>query len=114
RGPHRRGQPCIRQSDRGRRAGPGRRRRPRRNAVPLFGGCSARRGGLADLLPAPTLARVRRTAFALAGSAALIAIGLLGATAFNPDDGVVVHSEPLWRVFGIGAYVGALTFWLSV
>ena len=57
---------------------------------------------------------MRRTAFAMAGSAALIAIGLLGVSAFNPDDGIVFHSEPLWRVFGIGAYVGALTFWLSV
>jgi hypothetical protein len=26
---------------------------------------------------------------------------------------MVLHSEALWRVFGIGAYLGALTFWLG-
>jgi hypothetical protein len=33
-------------------------------------------------------------------------VGLLGAGAFNPDDGTVFRSEALWRVFGLGAYFG--------
>jgi hypothetical protein len=32
--------------------------------------------------------------------------GLLGAGAFNPDDGSVLRSEALWRIFGLGAYFG--------
>jgi hypothetical protein len=32
-------------------------------------------------------------------------VGLLGAGAFNPDDGFVVRNEALWRVFGITAYI---------
>jgi hypothetical protein len=43
---------------------------------------------------------------ALLVSAALAIGGLLGATAFNPDTGLRLHSEPLWRVFGIAAYLG--------
>jgi hypothetical protein len=39
---------------------------------------------------------------------AAVWIGLLGAWAFNPDDGAIAHAEPLWRVFGIAAYLGAL------
>jgi len=44
-------------------------------------------------------------------------VGFLGAYAFNPDDGVVLHSEPLWTVFGVavyGAFMAALVlivFW---
>jgi hypothetical protein len=30
-----------------------------------------------------------------------IVIGLSGAGAFNPDTGAVLHSEALWRIFGI-------------
>jgi hypothetical protein len=37
---------------------------------------------------------------------AMTGVGLLGAGAFNPDDGSVLRSEALWRIFGIGAYVG--------
>ena len=37
---------------------------------------------------------------------AAAAVGLLGAAAFNPDDGFLLHSEPLWRAFGITAYAG--------
>jgi hypothetical protein len=40
-------------------------------------------------------------------------VGLVGAGLFNPDDGSLVHSEALWRVFGIGAYLGAAMFWIS-
>jgi hypothetical protein len=36
---------------------------------------------------------------------AVFAVGVLGAGAFNPDDGFVVRSEALWTVFGITAYV---------
>ena len=36
----------------------------------------------------------------------LVAVGLLGASAFNPDDGSLLRSEPLWRVFGLAAYLG--------
>ena len=43
---------------------------------------------------------------ALLLAVAVTAVGLLGAAAFNPDDGFVLRSEPLWRVFGIGAYAG--------
>jgi hypothetical protein len=32
--------------------------------------------------------------------------GLLGASAFNPDDGFLLRSEPLWTVFGLAAYFG--------
>jgi hypothetical protein len=31
---------------------------------------------------------------------------MLGAAAFNPDSGLLVHSEPVWRVFGLAAYLG--------
>ena len=36
----------------------------------------------------------------------LVAVGLLGASTFNPDDGSLLRSEPLWRVFGLAAYLG--------
>jgi formate hydrogenlyase subunit 3/multisubunit Na+/H+ antiporter MnhD subunit len=39
---------------------------------------------------------------------AAVGIGMLGAWAFNPDDGAVAHVEPLWRLFGITVYLGAL------
>lgn len=32
--------------------------------------------------------------------------GFLGAAAFNPDDGFLLHSRPLWQAFGIASYVG--------
>ena len=44
-------------------------------------------------------------------------VGFVGAWAFNPDDGAVQHSEPLWTVFGLavyGAVIAALAlivFW---
>jgi NADH:ubiquinone oxidoreductase subunit 5 (subunit L)/multisubunit Na+/H+ antiporter MnhA subunit len=41
-------------------------------------------------------------------------IGLLGAAAFNPDDGFVVHSEALWRIFGITAYIAIAAGFLLV
>jgi hypothetical protein len=41
----------------------------------------------------------------------LIALfSLLGAAAFNPDSGFLLHSEPLWRVFGLAAYVSWIAF----
>ncbi|MFL5841496.1 MAG: hypothetical protein ACJ77Z_13690 [Thermoleophilaceae bacterium] len=51
--------------------------------------------------------RRRPLGIAVAIAFAAIWIGLLGAWAFNPDDGAVAHAEPLWRVFGITAYLGA-------
>lgn len=30
-----------------------------------------------------------------------IVVGCLGAWAFNPDTGAVLHSEVLWRIFGV-------------
>jgi len=38
--------------------------------------------------------------FALTGVLTL-PVGLLGAAAFNPDSGFVVHSMVLWRIFGL-------------
>ena len=35
-----------------------------------------------------------------------ISLGLLGASAFHPDDGYLLQSEPLWTVFGLAAYLG--------
>jgi amino acid transporter len=49
---------------------------------------------------------VRIWLVALVIAALLFVVGLLGAAAFNPDDGVLAHSEPLWRLFGITAYLG--------
>jgi hypothetical protein len=43
-------------------------------------------------------------AFLIAVSA--ISLGLLGASAFNPDDGFLLQSELLWRIFGLAAYFG--------
>jgi hypothetical protein len=39
-------------------------------------------------------------------SAAVIPAGMLGAWAFNPDSGVLLHAEVLWRVFGSMAELG--------
>jgi heme/copper-type cytochrome/quinol oxidase subunit 2 len=46
----------------------------------------------------------------LAGVALLAAIpvGGAGAWAFNPDSGAVLHSEILWRIFGIMCEGGAV------
>jgi hypothetical protein len=43
-----------------------------------------------------------------------LAVGLLGASAFNPDDGLLVRSEPLWRTFGITAYIAMAAGYLLV
>jgi hypothetical protein len=34
-------------------------------------------------------------------------LGLLGASATNPGTGWLLHSEALWRVFGVLTYLGA-------
>jgi len=41
-------------------------------------------------------------------AAATGALGMLGAWAFNPNDGAVTDSEVLWRVFGLAAYASVL------
>jgi hypothetical protein len=48
--------------------------------------------------------RARLTA-AVALSVA-IPLGGIGAWAFNPDSGAVLHSEVLWRIFGLMFEVG--------
>jgi hypothetical protein len=45
---------------------------------------------------------------ALTALAVCVLAGALGAWAFNPEDGMVLHSEPLWRIFGIAFEVGLL------
>lgn len=44
------------------------------------------------------------------GVALIVAIPLggIGAWAFNPDSGAVLHNEVLWRIFGIMCEGGAL------
>jgi hypothetical protein len=39
-------------------------------------------------------------------SALSLSVGLLGATAFNPDSGLVLHSMVLWRIFGLTFEIG--------
>jgi hypothetical protein len=36
----------------------------------------------------------------------VVAIGYVGAWAFNPDSGAVLHNVVLWRIFGIVAELG--------
>jgi hypothetical protein len=50
----------------------------------------------------------RKLAVGLAIAVATFSVGLLGAWAFNPDNGAVAHNEPLWRLFGIPAELAAL------
>ena len=52
--------------------------------------------------------RLRMFAGALALAFAAIVLGMTGAAAFNPNDGYVAHFDPLWRVFGIGVYLGVI------
>jgi hypothetical protein len=42
------------------------------------------------------------------GLSAAIPLGAVGASAFNPDNGLVLHSEVLWRIFGIMCEGGVL------
>ena len=48
----------------------------------------------------------RRWSYAALGAGVTVVVGLLGAGAFNPDDGFLLRSEGLWRAFGIAAYAG--------
>jgi hypothetical protein len=43
----------------------------------------------------------RASLAALVTFSVAILLGGVGAWAFNPEDGVVLHSEVLWRIFGI-------------
>ena len=47
-----------------------------------------------------------------------VSLGAAGAWAFNPDSGAALHSEVLWRIFGImaegGLFVIALLVVLSL
>jgi hypothetical protein len=49
---------------------------------------------------------VSRFNVAVVALAAAIPVGGIGAWAFNPDSGVVLHSSALWRIFGITFEVG--------
>jgi hypothetical protein len=44
------------------------------------------------------MSRLQRLLLALAVA---IPVGLLGAQAFNPDSGFLLHSMVLWRIFGL-------------
>jgi len=44
---------------------------------------------------------VSRLHLAICVLAVAIPVGGVGAWAFNPDDGAILHSEALWRIFGI-------------
>lgn len=56
----------------------------------------------------------RLLASAAAALALAVPLGLAGAWAFNPDSGAVLHSEILWRIFGITAEGGLLLVYLAV
>jgi hypothetical protein len=47
--------------------------------------------------------QLQTAVFALAG---VVFVGVIGAWAFNPDSGSVLHRAVLWRAFGIAAEVG--------
>jgi hypothetical protein len=57
---------------------------------------------------------VRKALLALAITAATAAVGLVGAWAFNPDSGALLHSELLWRLFGVPAELALLATWALV
>jgi formate hydrogenlyase subunit 3/multisubunit Na+/H+ antiporter MnhD subunit len=57
---------------------------------------------------------MRAWGIALAVAFIALCVGMVGAYAFNPDDGEVVRSEPLWQIFGITAYLGAAAMILLV
>ena len=42
----------------------------------------------------------------LVGLAVAVAIGGVGAWAFNPDSGAVIHSLVLWEIFGVTFELG--------
>lgn len=48
---------------------------------------------------------IKKLLIALGVSISTAALGLVGAWAFNPDDGAVAHSETLWRIFGVPAEI---------
>jgi hypothetical protein len=52
--------------------------------------------------------RLRTFAAALAIAFAAAVLGMAGAAAFNPDDGFIAHVDALWRIFGIGVYLGVI------
>jgi hypothetical protein len=51
---------------------------------------------------------MNRVHVAIVALAVAVPVGAFGAWAFNPDDGWVLHSESLWRVFGIMFEGGAI------
>ena len=53
----------------------------------------------------------RRLRLALVFCLAAMPVGMAGAAAFNPDDGWLLRSMPLWQAFGLYAYFGMLGGW---
>jgi hypothetical protein len=49
---------------------------------------------------------MRRVQNAIVALAFAVPIGFLGAWAFNPGSGAVLHSYPLWQIFGGIAEIG--------
>lgn len=56
----------------------------------------------------------RAGVFAAVTLPAAIVLGGLGASAFNPDSGSVLHNEALWRIFGIMCEGGALLLGIAI
>jgi hypothetical protein len=52
--------------------------------------------------------RPRTFAAALGIAFAAGVLGMAGAGAFNPDDGLIAHVDVLWRFFGVIVYLGVL------
>ena len=57
---------------------------------------------------------VRRTEWIFASLATVVVAGLVGASAFNPDNGFLAHSTLLWRVFGISFEAGGIILVLGI
>ncbi len=49
---------------------------------------------------------MRCVRYAIVALAFAVPIGFLGAWAFNPGSGAVLHSYPLWQIFGGIAEIG--------
>jgi heme/copper-type cytochrome/quinol oxidase subunit 2 len=45
----------------------------------------------------------RKLVLGLAVTVTVFVVGLLGAWAFNPNNGALAHNETIWRLFGIPA-----------
>lgn len=57
---------------------------------------------------------MRNTVWSCVSLAIAVVLGLAGASAFNPDNGFLIHSKLLWRIFGISFEAGGLIVVLAV